>query len=85
MSGKENVIPKCPDADSINADYNRINGLVGEAYAIYRNHRKRLSVLMKERDAVLAQWRLYSQMSEASSALAAALTGKAPEVEKSDD
>ena len=56
---------KMPSADSINADYQRVNGLIGEAYSTYNLHRKRLQTLVKERDAVLAQWRLFTQMAEA--------------------
>ncbi len=72
MSG---AVPTMPDVNSINTEYQRINGLIGEAYSIYTNHRKRLNALMKERDAVLAQWRLMQQMDAAKASVETEKTG----------
>lgn len=50
-----------PTFESIDNEYKRISGLLGEAYVNYDLARKRLRELMRNRDAVLAQYRVHQQ------------------------
>lgn len=53
-----------PTFESINSEYQRISGFLGEAYVRFDLARRELNNLKKQRDAVLAQFKLFQQLNE---------------------
>ena len=65
-------VATAPTFESIDAEFRRISGLLGEQYVVYDQARKRLNALKKERDALVSQFQLFRKMAEAQSPTQAA-------------